>query len=233
MGLKIPVIINNRNLLEWPRQMLHDIQKFDNVGDIIIVDNNSTYEPLLEWYATNPCEVIRLNENMNQSAPWLIGIPFDRKYEYYVVTDPDLDLSNVPKDCLNVLKEKLEKYKEFDRIGLSISTIPDIKEDKTLYYWVRGSLGHYWDKTALEDGLLKRHIIDTTFGLYHISRNKSGSSCSLDRPYSVRHLPWEITQHEMNNLKELNPEYYYYLQNAEYACSFKRFIDFDVAYKKD
>ena len=91
--------------------MLHDIQKFDNVGDIIIVDNNSTYEPLLEWYATNPCEVIRLNENMNQSAPWLIGIPFDRKYEYYVVTDPDLDLSNVPKDCLNVLKEKLEKYK--------------------------------------------------------------------------------------------------------------------------
>jgi GT2 family glycosyltransferase len=56
---KIPIIIMNFNLLTWPNQMVEDIKKFDNVGDIIIFDNGSTYEPLLEWYSTKPCEIIK------------------------------------------------------------------------------------------------------------------------------------------------------------------------------
>ena len=52
----IPVIINNRNLLTWPKAMVRDLSKWEGIGDIYIVDNGSTYEPLLEWYATNPCK---------------------------------------------------------------------------------------------------------------------------------------------------------------------------------
>ena len=50
--MSIPIIINNRNLLTWPKAMVERISRYEGVGDIIIVDNGSTYEPLLDWYAT-------------------------------------------------------------------------------------------------------------------------------------------------------------------------------------
>lgn len=229
---KIPIIINNCNLLTWPKQMVEDIKTFDNVGDIIIFDNNSTYEPLLEWYATNPCEVIRSQTNYGQYGPWMENIPHKRGYEYYVVTDPDLGLSETPKDCLNVLLEKLKKHTQFDRIGLSISNIINRVPDTPYYYWLEHISYQYWDLSKLKDDLLMGHIVDTTFALYDINRNKSGPSCSINYPYSMRHLPWEFSNYEIDNLKEINFEYYYYLDNANYASSLKRFIDFENRCKK-
>jgi len=225
--MKIPVIINNCNLLEWPRQMVEDAKTFDNVGDIIIVDNNSTYEPLLEWYKTSPCEVVMCNKNHGQSGAWFENIPQNRGYEYYVVSDTDLGISDVPKDCLNVLRDKMEKYPQYDRIGLSLISIVERTPDTPLYNWIGHALPHYWDMNSLEDGLLKRHIIDTTFGMYYKDRNKSGTSCATYKPYTARHLPWEILTEDIDNLKERNYEFYYYLKNAAFCCSFKRYIEFD------
>lgn len=228
--MKIPIIINNCNLLRWPKQMVEDLKSFDNVGDIIILDNNSSYEPLLEWYKTNPCEIIYSKINHGQYGPWAENIPNNRGYKYYVVTDPDLGLSETPKDCLNVLLEKLEKYKEFDRIGLSLSNIINRVEGTPYYYWLDHISHQYWDLNKLEDGLLKGHLIDTTFALYDINRNKSGSSCATNFPYSARHLPWEFYNEDMDNLDKVDYEYFYYLKNANYASSFKRFVDFDRRY---
>jgi hypothetical protein len=42
----------------------------------IIVDNASTYPPLLSWYETNPCKVIRLSINCGHRAPWEQGCVF-------------------------------------------------------------------------------------------------------------------------------------------------------------
>ena len=72
--MKIPVIINNRNLLTWPKAMVRDLSKWEGIGDIYIVDNGSTYEPLLDWYETKPCGVIYLNKNVGHQAPWLCGL---------------------------------------------------------------------------------------------------------------------------------------------------------------
>ena len=69
--MNIPVIINNRNLFTWPKAMVERIKEYDGVGEIIIVDNDSTYPPLLEWYATNPCRIERLNKNIGVAAPWI------------------------------------------------------------------------------------------------------------------------------------------------------------------
>ena len=97
--MKIPVIINNRNLLTYPKQMFEDLKSFNDIGDITIVDNDSTYEPLLEWYETKPCEIIKTSNNGHLS-PWLIDLPKKLTSEFYVVTDSDLDLSTTPKDSL-------------------------------------------------------------------------------------------------------------------------------------
>ena len=73
--MKIPIIINNCNLLEWPKKMIEDISTFEGVGEIIILDNGSTYEPLLEWYETKPCEIIKSEINYGQYGPWQKNIP--------------------------------------------------------------------------------------------------------------------------------------------------------------
>ena len=44
----ISVIINNRDLLTWTKAMVDKIKTLDNVGEIFILDNASTYKPLLE-----------------------------------------------------------------------------------------------------------------------------------------------------------------------------------------
>ena len=231
--MKIPIIIINYNLLTWPKRMVEVMKNWDNVGDIIIFDNCSTYEPLLEWYKTNPCEIIFSDFNRGHSGPWDLEIPQKKGYEFYAVTDPDLGLENVPKDVLNVLCGKMIKYVEFDRIGISIIDFVDRTEGIPGYYynWLDHMRQQFWDESKKEDGLLKSHLVDTTFAMYHINRNKSGTSCCLDFPYSMRHLPWQIKETELRTLDTFNPEYFYYLKNAGYSSSFSRFSDFKTYFK--
>lgn len=229
--MKIPVIINNMNLYTWPKNMVEELKTFDSVGEIIIVDNNSTYEPLLEWYKTNPCEIIKLNENFGQGAPWIVNLPNKRNFTHYVVTDPDLDLSETPKDCLNVLYDKLEKHNEYAKIGLSLSNY-NVSLDSPYYHHLKNWASCAWDENTIEDGLLKKQIIDTTFGLYTLSRPPRGdNSCSLNLPYSAKHIPWEFSNEYLKNLKTENYEFYYYLENATSASSYKSFVSFDIVSK--
>lgn len=231
--MKIPIIIINFNLLTWPKKMVETLKTWDNIGDIIIFDNCSTYEPLLDWYKTNPCEIIYSEFNGGHSAPWDLSIPQLKNYEYYVVTDPDLGLENVPKDVLTVLYNKMNQYPQYDRIGISIIDFIDRTIGIPGYYydWLDHMRQQFWDETKKEDGLLKGHLVDTTFAMYHIDRNKSGTSCCLDFPYSMRHLPWQITEDELKNLDVVNPEYFYYLKNAGYSSSYSRFSDFKSFHK--
>ncbi len=71
--MKIPIIINNFNLLTWPSKMLDVCKTFEDVGDLIIIDNNSTYEPLLVY----PKRVFNFSTRKNGKIPrifknWII-----------------------------------------------------------------------------------------------------------------------------------------------------------------
>ena len=93
--MKFDVIINNRDLLTWPKAMVEKIKSYKNVGEIIIVDNDSTYPPLLEWYAANPCRIARLNRNVGHAAPWMANITKNINSEYYVVSDGEIGRAHV------------------------------------------------------------------------------------------------------------------------------------------
>jgi glycosyltransferase involved in cell wall biosynthesis len=228
--MKTPIIINNRNLLTWPSKMVEDCQKFDDVGDIIIVDNGSTYEPLLEWYKTNPCEII-YTENYGQSCPWIIGLPQKIGSEFYVVTDPDLDLSQTPKDCLNFIKEKLLKYDDYSKIGLSLYNW-EVPENSPYHHFLKTWSIVNWDSNSVVDGLLTSQPIDTTFGMYNINKGpNSGKNCTTYLPYSARHIPWELTNDVIRDMKNKNYEYYYYLSHATSASSIKNYIGFKNNYE--
>ncbi|HWA33283.1 MAG TPA: hypothetical protein VG737_04090, partial [Cyclobacteriaceae bacterium] len=58
----IPIIINNFNRLTFPVLLIQFLEKC-GYNKIVILDNYSTYPPLLEYYRTCPHEVIRSKRN--------------------------------------------------------------------------------------------------------------------------------------------------------------------------
>ena len=212
--------------------MVENLKTFEGVGEIIIVDNNSTYPPLLEWYDTNPCTIVKSNQNYGQYGVWMSGVLNTIESDFYVVSDPDLDLSLTPKDCLIKLKEKLEKYDDICRIGLSLCNFWNRVEGQCFYYWLEHMKHEFLDETKLVDEILMGHIVDTTFAMYVKNRSHIGKSCALDFPYCATHLPWLYTNEDLNDSYNSNPEFFYYLKTAGYPSSFKRYIDFDNRFKE-
>lgn len=215
--MKIPVIINNRNFLTWPKAMVERIKEYDGVGEIIIVDNDSTYPPLLEWYATNPCRIERLDTNVGMGAPWVSGVVKELNGAPYVLTDPDLGLEETPNDTLLYLLDKLNTL-QLDKVGLGLDW--QIVEKKSPYY---ERLNLYeksrWNKSPVKDGVYTEVQIDTTFALYNVDHYFIGGG-STTFPYVARHYPWEFSIEEARN----SEEFMYYMDNATSASSYKTLI---------
>lgn len=167
-------------------------------AEVVILDNGSTWGPLLDWYASCPYEVRRLGRNIGHRAPWVVGAVFERPSPFYVVTDPDLDISAVPKDLLQVLHEGLRRYPERMKCGLSLELrdLPEgLRTEKIRAFqekfWTRRLDARYFDAG-----------VDTTLAMYHRSRRDIGFAAvrghglRTDRPYTARHLPWYVKQGE-------------------------------------
>ena len=215
--MKIPVIINNRNFLTWPKAMVERIKEYDGVGEIIIVDNDSTYPPLLEWYATNPCRIERLDTNVGMGAPWVSGVVKQLNGTPYVLTDPDLGLEETPDDTLLYLLDKLNTL-QLDKVGLGLDW--QIVEKKSPYY---ERLNLYeksrWNNSPVKDDVYTEVQIDTTFALYNVDHYFIGGG-STTFPYVARHYPWEFSIEEARN----SEEFMYYMDNATSASSYKTLI---------
>jgi hypothetical protein len=215
--MKIPVIINNRNFLTWPKAMVERIKEYDGVGEIIIVDNDSTYPPLLEWYATNPCRIERLNDNLGMGAPWVSEVVKQLNGAPYVLTDPDMGLEDTPDDTLLYLFDKLNSL-QLDKVGLGLDW--QIVEKKSPYY---ERLNLYeksrWSNSPVIDGVYTEVQIDTTFALYNVDHYFIGGG-STTFPYVARHYPWEFSIEEARN----SEEFMYYMGNATSASSYKTLI---------
>ena len=92
----IPVIINNFNRLTTLRSLITSLEE-RGLHNIHILDNNSTYPPLLEWYRTCPYEVIHLGRNLGFKALWKDKATRRRFCrDYYAYTDSDVVLDD---DC--------------------------------------------------------------------------------------------------------------------------------------
>jgi len=213
---KIPVIINNRDLLTWPRKMVEKIKTYDNVGDIIILDNGSTYKPLLDWYDTNPCTIIR-GENLGHTGPWSSGLVNSLNSEYYVVTDGDMGLDNTPSNTLSYLQEKIDNF-NMGKVGLGLEW-RKIPENSKLYNHIQSYEKPRWDKSRIIDDLYLDIPIDTTFALYTHQHYFIGGA-STTYPYVAEHFPWYFTQKELDN----NYEFTYYIKNASNSSCYKTYF---------
>jgi hypothetical protein len=212
----IPVIINNRDLLTWTKNMLDKIKTLDGVGDIFIIDNASTYQPLLDWYETNPCEVIRV-DNLGHTAPWLCGL-VDKIGAPYVVTDSDLGINDLPINTLEFLLNALNQQPDLGKVGLKLDW-ESIKPESPYYNHLQTYDRTRWENSNVVNGVYTDVHIDTTFALYNRNDYFVGGG-SVIQPYVAKHYPWDFTEEERSN----DVEFSYYINNASNSSSYKTYL---------
>lgn len=210
---RIPILINNFNRLAYPLQLIRFLEQC-GFEKIIIIDNKSTYPPLLEYYRGCPHKVIQLDHNYGHLAFWKSGLYSKFKWDYFVCSDPDvLPVEECPKDFIVRLKSVLDKNSHLDKIGFGIK-IDDLPATFRLKEKVIAYEKRYWQK-EVQPGIYDAPI-DTTFALYKpLSNLKNGevytlSAYRLSHPYMIRHLSWYV---DSSNLSE-EENYYARTSNA-------------------
>ena len=203
----IPVVINNFNRLDCLIKLLNWL---NNAGmrNIVIIDNGSTFPPLLEYYKTIGCEVVR-GENLGPLAIWKTKQLWRRiRGNYFVYTDVDVvPDEGCPLDAIDFLLRFLIAHPNIEKIGfgLRIDDLPDCYEKKSdVIAWEK----QYWlDRYG---GEFFNARVDTTFALYRPFAAGGWwlNSVRTDYPYVAGHLPW------YQNSKLPSDEDVYYVKNS-------------------
>ena len=208
---EIPIIINNRNRLTYLKELINWFDK-NNYKNLVIIDNQSTYLPLIEYYNKSKYQVIRLNKNLGYLSLWKTNL-FNRfKNSFYVYTDSDiLPIDECPSDFLNYFYQTLLKYKEIDKVGFGLK-IDDINDPNKKF--IIKNEQKFWINKYKDSNFFKSSI-DTTFALYKPLKYGGYWLKSLrsDYPFLAKHLPWYIN----NNIDE---EIKFYQKNLNYKSSF-------------
>jgi len=184
----------------------------------VILDNDSSYKPLLEYYGNLSVGVsVRYQKNLGPWAFWEQGMHQNQRTPY-VVTDSDLVPADCcPKDLIEKMLGVLSAYPECGKVGpsLRLDNIPDLSRDFITHGDGKGWEGEgiYW-RDRHPSGAFKAPI-DTTFSLY-LPRSPwipaGWQNLRLDMPYVVEHAPWYL-------LKPFSEEEQYYRDHASTTWS--------------
>lgn len=215
----IPIIIISFNQLVYLKQLI-DFLKQNDYSNIVIIDNNSDYPPLLEYFneIQDVVTLHRLDKNFGHLAFWKNKELFERySHGYYVITDPDIvPILNCPADFLKKFKMKLDKNLKITKVGFSlkIDDIPDSNNNKnTILNW---ESKFYQNQDVNGDFIAD---IDTTFALYRPRYNRQIKNFFLavrmKFPYVAKHGGWYLDH------QELTEEQQYYFKSCNSSSSWR------------
>lgn len=160
------------------------------VGRIVIVDCESTFPPLLEWYEEAERNGINVERcvNLGNKAPWVYSEVMANQNIYFT-SDGDLDLDDVPLDFLLYLREGLVEHPEAMKVGLSLRL--DDLPDTYLGRWAKNHEKQFWERL---DGRWYHADIDTTACVYRPLTGWGGYGPCLRSapPYTARHISWYL-----------------------------------------
>ncbi len=217
----IPVLINNFNRLDSTRRLVEWLRS-QGFKKVYILDNASSYAPLLEWYASAPADVIHLGKNIGHLALWQSPGLF-KKYrsDFYIYTDSDvLPVDTLPADWLRKFLSLLWSDAAIEKVGFSLR-IDDLPES-TLRESVIQHESAFWQEDYNSEFF--EAPIDTTFALYR-PRMQGGNELRGLRskpPYLAQHLPWYVDP------KKLNEEEKYYYSTAQTSTHWSQRISADL-----
>jgi hypothetical protein len=185
----------------------------------ILIDNGSKYKPLLDWYKSCPYKV-HFVENTGGKSLWNSRVINQYNDDFYIVTDHDLDISEVPKDFPEVLKQAMINNGTLKAgLSLKISDLPYNEYAQLAYEWEK----KFWELPKTLDGFYQAPV-DTTLAVYNSAMIKQLSfpfdyisNCHelffngirAPKPYECRHLPW------YNTKENLTDEEKYYISNIK------------------
>ena len=189
----IPVFIISFNRLGCLRKQLEILAEY-GLRNIRIIDNCSTYRPLLRFYNTCGYTVHRMQENFGHLALWrsrkfhdiIDNVPF-------ILTDNDIfPDENCPKDFPELFYSILQGDDTLTKVGfgLRIDDLPEYYENRqAVVEWE----SQFW-KEPYRDTPHFKAPIDTTFALYRPNVRPSEdiwwNSVRTGFPYVARHSPW-------------------------------------------
>ena len=215
---EIPIIINNFNRLDTLVGLIKALEKRGYLN-IYIIDNLSTYPPLLEYYKICPYKVFMLGKNLGFKALWKSKLSNQFCNDYYIYTDSDvIPVDECPNDFIDHLFKLLKKYKYASKIGLSlrIDNLPDhyALKDKVIEWESK------FYKFRNNDALYLAPI-DTTFALYRprvgLSRSRFVECYRTSFPYQVEHIPW------YSNSTNLSDEEKYYVNHCAQPTEWSKY----------
>jgi hypothetical protein len=216
----ISIFITNKNRLDvgFRDQIIWWLDT--SMKDITVLDNGSTYPPLLKFYDEIKNEVkIIFVPNLGERAPWAfwdLGYRDQFEDRHVIINDsdccPDKDC---PKDLISQMLAVLDAYPECKKVstGLRIDNLPEHFKfrDKVI-----DEEGWNWKDRVIPEilglpRLFNAHT-DTSLTLYRNSQTVlwTDQQFRTDFPYVCQHYPWYSdsrplmkTHEEMFYLKNL------------------------------
>jgi hypothetical protein len=206
--LDTPIVINNRDRLTTTRRLANKLSEL-GYKNITILDNNSTYPLLLEWYKECSYTVVMLGQNMGQLAIYDSGhINLHPRDSWIAYTDSDVELNKeTPSHFIEVMIQKAERY-HFNKIGLALQ-IDDLPNTEYAN-WVRGWEAKFWIK-ALEEDLYIADV-DTTFSLIKVGLPFQYHALRIAGKFTAKHAQWyedhdNLTEEEQYIIDHSHPVY--------------------------
>ncbi|MGM0932660.1 MAG: glycosyltransferase family 2 protein [Bacteroidota bacterium] len=205
----IPIIIISFNQLFYLKQLVGFLQKH-NYNNIIIIDNNSTYKPLLNYFESIGSSVTlhKLKENHGHLVFWEKKELFEKYSKgYYIVTDADIvPEPNCPSDFVSYFKKILNRNPKITKVGFSLK-IDDIPETNPNKEKVIKWESRFWNNKDKEGNY--KADIDTTLALYRpgysYKEQDFYKAIRTKKPYLAKHGGWYL---DINNLTEEQRFYY-------------------------
>jgi hypothetical protein len=219
----LPIFIPCHNNGWMVKKTITDLYKF-KMCEFFIQDNASTGKNTLnilnDLKKLDRVNVIHYEDN---KGPWRVYQ--DERFKqyhntYYILTDPDLDLSTLPDDVIYVLLKLANKY-NIDKLGLAldISDINDLRENtykEQSVYWMNK---WYLPEDPKYD--LYNAQIDTTFCLIRNNNYNGHRQIRLGGKYTVKHLPFHKSYIDSIDEEDFNE---YFNNNNENISSNTREI---------
>lgn len=210
----IPIIINNRNRLTTTKNLVNGLH---NLGytNIHILDNDSTYPPLLDWYKHCSFKVELLGKNLGQLA--IYNSDYINKFNGWVAySDSDIELNvDCPSGFIDTMIQGADKYGKL-KAGLALR-IDDLPRTRYGLY-VQREEQKFWTK-ELEPNIYEADV-DTTFSIIKVGQPFQYQAIRLAGDLTARHIPWYL------DYEKLNEEELHIIENSNSQFSTtKRFVD--------
>jgi hypothetical protein len=185
----LPIVINAFNRVTCLAELVTALRA-RGYWNLYVIDNASTYPPLIEYYRQARLSVFFLDRNVGCYSLWRTDVEQAFVSSHYAFTDPDvLPVDECPNDFVACFLAVLAAHPYVDKVGFGIK-IDDIPDHVPLRNEIIDIERLFW-RRPIGDHLYAA-AIDTTFAVYRPGARGGHwlSAIRTGAPYLARHATY-------------------------------------------